>query len=109
MNPTESINRRKFIQIALVGAATSAVLAQTAQAADLPPLELDNPTAKALGYIEDSSKVDPVKYPKHKPDQLCNNCNFHVGDVAAPRFGCTLFPGKSVANKGWCVSWVLKA
>jgi len=109
MTQTPSIKRRTFIQIALVGAASAAVFVPAAYAADLPPLELDNPTAKALGYIEDSSKVDQKKYPNHKPDQLCNNCKFLQGDATAARFPCTLFPGKSVAAKGWCVSWVIKA
>jgi hypothetical protein len=106
------INRRSFLQIAAASAVTVTVLTPTAfaaAAADLPNLELDNPTAKALGYVEDSSKVDAAKYPKHTPDQLCSNCNFIQGDAAKARRPCALFPGKSVASKGWCVSWVKKA
>jgi len=97
------------MQLAGISAFGALALTQTAQAADLPALELDNPTAKALGYIEDSSKVDGKKYPKHVSTQLCNNCKFLLGDAKAARFPCTLFPGKSVASKGWCVSWAAKA
>jgi hypothetical protein len=108
MTPS-TLNRREFIAVAGTGSLLALTLASTATAADLPPLELTNPTAKALGYIEDSNKVDNKKYPNHKPDQLCNNCKFMVGDAKAARVGCTLFPGKSVTAKGWCVSWAKKA
>jgi High potential iron-sulfur protein len=109
------LNRRSFLQITGASAIGIAVLAPnvlaatTAPAADLPNLELDNPTAKALGYVEDSSKADTAKYPSHKPDQLCSGCNFIQGDSAKARRPCSLFPGKSVSSKGWCVSWAKKA
>jgi hypothetical protein len=109
------INRRSFLHIASASAVSMSVLmptassAATAAATELPKLELDNPTAKALGYVEDSSKVDATKYPSHKPDQMCSGCNFIQGDATKARRPCALFPGKSVANKGWCLSWVKKA
>lgn len=78
------------------------------RAADLPHLSPDDPTAQALGYNEDSSKVDAAKYPNHKPDMACANCNFFQGGSA--EFGpCQLFPGKAVNAKGWCAGYVKKA
>lgn len=112
MSKSTSIeNRRQFLKLAVIGAVAAPLaarlIAQPAFAADLPPLELDNPTAKALGYVEDHTKADAKKYPNYKPDQDCANCKFYGG--GATRGSCTLFPGKSVAAKGWCVSHVLKA
>ncbi len=110
----QTLNRRDFVRIAGLGAAslvavTSAAMAATppaaAPAADLPKLELDNPTAKALGYVEDTKKVDNVKYKTHTVEQKCSNCRFVQGDAKKAYRPCTLFPGKSVASEGWCVSW----
>lgn len=111
--PVSIENRRQFLKFAVVGAVAAPLaarlIAQPAFAADLPPLELDNPTAKALGYVEDHTKVDAKKYPKHTPEQDCLNCKFYTGAAGAARGPCTLFPGKSVAAKGWCVSHLDKA
>ena len=109
--PTSIENRRQFLKFAVIGAVAAPLaarlIAQPAFAADLPPLELDNPTAKALGYVEDHTKVDVAKHPTYKPDQDCSNCKFYGGGAA--RGTCTLFPGKSVAALGWCASHLVKA
>ncbi len=106
-----NLNRRSFMQIATVSVVGLALVAPAfkAAAADLPNLELDNPTAKALGYVEDSTKVDAAKYPNHKPDQNCAGCSLYQGDAKNARNPCALFPGKSVAGKGWCASFAKKA
>jgi formylmethanofuran:tetrahydromethanopterin formyltransferase len=110
-----AIKRRQFIQTAITGALSIAVIANAAQAATpapapaLTPIEATNPTAKALGYVEDSSKVDAKKYPKHVATQICQNCSLVKGDASGARVGCSLFPGKSVNAKGWCASWAKKA
>jgi len=80
---------------------------------NLPMLKEDEPQAKALGYHADASKVDTKKWSRRAgPEgakQFCYNCQFYQakGDPkksdAAP---CTIFPGKRVAAKGWCNSWV---
>ena len=114
--PTNNVlNRRRFLQFASASAVGFAVAipalnaAEPAPAATLPNLELDNPTAKALGYVEDAAKVDKVKYPKHTPDQICGSCVLMQGDAKNARNPCTLFPGRSVATKGWCASFAKKA
>jgi hypothetical protein len=98
---TES--RRRFLKIA-AGTTAAAVmvgsLPRFARAADLPPLTAADPTAKALGYVEDASKSDNAK---HKAGDNCANCTFYSGG-ATGRGPCQLFPGKSVNAKGWCVS-----
>ena len=120
MQTPTNLNRRSFVQIATVGvvglalaapafSATTAAPPKKATAAVLPKLELDNPTAKALGYVEDTTKVNATKYPNHKADQICSGCSLWQGDVKSARNPCTIFPGKSVANKGWCASFAKKA
>ena len=120
MQTPTNLNRRSFMQIAAVGAlgaalatpafsATVAAPPKKVTAPTLPSLELDNPTAKALGYVEDTTKVNAAKYPNHKPNQMCSGCTLIQGDVKNARNPCALFPGKSVASKGWCASYVKKA
>jgi hypothetical protein len=115
MPSNPNLNRRSFIQFAtttVIAIAATAPLSHAAAppaAAALPNLELDNATAKALGYVEDSSKVDAKKYPKHTNTQVCSGCALMQGDAKKPRNPCTLFPGRSVASKGWCASFAKKA
>ncbi len=89
----------------LAGIRPSPGLAQGA----LPHLSESDPTAKALGYVEDASKVDKTKFPSFKPGAHCATCNFFQGK-ASDAFGpCQIFPGKSVAGAGWCASHSPKA
>lgn len=99
--------RRHFLKFA-VGAATAAVLASglpgDARADDLPHLSEADPSAKALGYVEDAAKTTDAR---RKAGDTCANCQFYTG--AATGYGpCQLFPGKAVAAKGWCISHVTK-
>lgn len=105
------LNRRKALGLGLnlaLGAValTSLTQAQAQDATTLPPVEADNPTAKALGYVEDASKVDAAKYKQHQAGQICDNCRLVQGKAGDARRPCQLFPGKSVAAKGWCAGWV---
>lgn len=73
----------------------------------LPLLNPTEPAAKALGYIEDSAKVDAKANPTHKPEQHCGNClQWTDKNRKAPTSKCNLFPGKMVKNPGWCKVWV---
>ncbi|SFS14963.1 Tat (twin-arginine translocation) pathway signal sequence [Dyella sp. OK004] len=96
-------SRRRFLKAA-AGTAAAAVaigtLPRFARAADLPHVAESDPTAKALGYVEDAGSS---KDAKHKPGDTCANCQFYSGGPSG--YGpCQLFPGKSVNAKGWCVS-----
>ena len=100
-------SRRRFLKLA-AGTATAAMLVsglpRVARADDLPHVSEADPTAKALGYVEDASAT---KDPKHKPGDNCVNCQFYSG--AATGYGpCQLFPGKAVSAKGWCISHTAK-
>jgi len=106
-------SRRSFI--ALAGVAGAAILAGVrptltqAQAASLPHLPESDPTAKALGYVEDASKVDKTKFPSYKAGAHCATCNFFQGKPTDAYAPCQIFPGKAVAAKGWCASHSPKA
>jgi long-subunit fatty acid transport protein len=71
-------------------------------------LDPKDPAAVALAYHEDSTKVDPKKYPMHKPNQFCNNCLQLQGKAGEEYRPCNLFPKKLVHQRGWCKVWVKK-
>jgi len=79
-----------------------------AAAADLTPLDPSDPTAKALGFVTDSSKVDAAANPTHKATQKCGNCAQYQGNASAATAGCNIFAGHSVPQAGWCKVWAQK-
>jgi hypothetical protein len=111
MTMQKPISRRTVVHYALVAGALLPALhiGREAAAADaLTPLDPSDPTAKSLGYMSDSSKVDASANPTHKPDQTCSSCAQFQGKAGAPSGGCNIFPGKSVAAGGWCKVWAKK-
>jgi High potential iron-sulfur protein len=111
MTRLNSASRRRFLQCAgaIAGAgALAAALPRRAQAADLPHLSPSDPTAMALGYTEDSTKVDAAKYPTYKAGMACANCRFFGGTDKTAWAACQLFPGKAVNAKGWCSGYNAK-
>ena len=105
-NSSPNATRRRFLQLAAIGAASAPLLGIFAQrdayADDLPHLAESDATATALGYKEDASKVDAAKYPTYKAGLNCAGCQFYQGKAADAFAPCQLFPGKAVASKGWC-------
>lgn len=116
MNKPELTRRRFLAQVALAVPAGAALLdvtvSNTALAeATLPKLELTDPSAKALLYVEDTTKVDKANpmAARHTPDQSCANCSQIQGKEGDAFRPCAIFPGKLVASNGWCSVWVKKA
>jgi hypothetical protein len=104
-------SRRRFLQLAggiTAAGLTVAALPRAARADEMPHLSEADTTATALGYREDSGKVDAAKSPTHKPGQTCANCRFFQGTDKTAWAGCQLFPGKAVAAKGWCSGYNAK-
>ncbi|WP_395681529.1 high-potential iron-sulfur protein [Dokdonella sp.] len=109
-DPANRQARRRFLKIAVVGAAMAPVAASLLPRiarADTPHVDPKDPTAAALGYTEDAAtaKGDP----SYKPNSNCANCNFFKGHSEMAYGPCDLFPGKDVNAKGWCRSWTAKA
>jgi hypothetical protein len=104
-------SRRKFFAVfggAIGVAAISGALPKLARADDLPHLTTADPTAQALGYTEDATKVDAAKFPTHAAGTSCSSCNFF--SAGSTGYGpCQLFPGKAVNAKGWCSGYTKKA
>ncbi len=115
---------------ALVKTFPSTALAQTKRGArpgsdkgagsgplSFPLQDLNNPTAKAVNYVEDHANLKDAKLKIDRQgvkfeDQFCNNCSFYkeVGEKEGSKVGtCTIFPQKLVKAKAWCSSWNKKA
>jgi High potential iron-sulfur protein len=80
-----------------------------AAAAALPALDPADPTAKALGFVTDASKVDAAANPTFKPTQKCSTCAQYQGKAGDASAACNIFAGKSVPAGGWCKVWVKKS
>lgn len=101
-----STNRRVFLLQVLAGSGAAGVAAR-AQAQQ--KVAANDPQATALGYVDDTTKADSKKFPKHANDQKCSGCQFYSGAASAKEGPCAVFGGKLVAADGWCSSWVKKA
>lgn len=110
----KKLPRRDLLKGALAGLASIAVVTEVAAQAKpaaggkLVMMDVNDPQAKALGYVLDSTKVDQKANPMHKPTQLCSNCVQWQGkptDAVAP---CAIFAGKGVVGPGWCKVWAKK-
>jgi High potential iron-sulfur protein len=105
------LSRRRFIsQVAVAVPVSTVMLRQTARAQDAPPVTADDPTAKALLYVEDAANVDTTNplAARYTAGQNCANCLQSPGPAGSGRLLCNLFPGKSVAEGGWCTAWAAK-
>ena len=109
--------RRHFLfRLAVTASAPFAIcdrlLAQNAPAAapQAPAVKLEesDPVATALGYKEDTTKVDAQKYPQHKPDQKCEGCALYTGKPGEASGPCTAFQNKIVTANGWCAAFAKK-
>jgi hypothetical protein len=99
--------RREFI-IAIasgIGALASALPASSLAAA----VSETDPTAAALGYKADASKVDRAKFPKYAPPAACSNCSLYQGKAGSPDGPCAIFQGKLVSAAGWCSAYTAKS
>ncbi len=97
--------RRTFLA-SLPAAALALTMAKASAATALAETD---PTALALGYKADAKKVDTKKYPAFVPGQQCSNCKLYAGKPSDKLAPCSIFAGKTVAAKGWCVAWVKRA
>ena len=112
---SHDLSRRRFLTIALVATAAAPLMLRSlsaeaagpapAVAKALPKLALTDPTAKALAYTENATKV---KHAAFKAGSNCANCSLYKGAKGAATGPCTLFPKNSVVAKGWCSAWAKK-
>jgi hypothetical protein len=80
--------------------------APAASGGAMPMVDLKDPAAKAVKYVEDA-KQSPESKGNH-----CGTCGFYKKTEmrAGKEVGtCTIFAGKLVHAEGWCASWNKKA
>lgn len=102
-------NRRIFLKNLSHIAAASAIGISLSARAQATPVANTDPQAVALGYNNDTTKVDKAKYPNHVPVQACKNCALFQGKAADANGPCPLFAGKVVSANGWCTAYSKKA
>ena len=104
-------SRRAIVKGGLIAGAfipAMGFMSSSANAAGLPPLDPKDPTAQALGFITDATKVDAASNPTYKPNQKCSTCAQYQGKAGDASGGCNIFAGKSVPVGGWCKVWAQK-
>jgi hypothetical protein len=105
------ISRRSIVKGGLIAGAllpTIGLVPRNAAAAALPPLDPKDPSAAALHFATDATKVVAASNPTYKPTQKCSNCAQYQGKAGDASAGCNIFAGKSVPAGGWCMVWVQK-
>jgi hypothetical protein len=103
--------RRHFLRKFAISLSAPLALSPHLLGQDAPKEEIlkeDDPTAVALGYKEDTTKVDKTKYPQHKDDQVCKDCLLAPVPKDGDYIACTAFQNKLVTKKGWCLAYVKK-
>ena len=76
----------------------------SAQAQAQTRLDQADETATALGCKHDTAQVDAKKYPAHRPEQKCNNCQFWQGAAGDAWAGCSMAGRQQIAAAGWCLA-----
>ena len=100
-----SLSRRALVKTLSVAIAAASLGRRQARSAEPPKLDVKDPAAVALGYVENAAQVDVKKYPAFVKGSNCENCLQLQGKAGSDYRPCTLFPGKLVAVNGWCSSW----
>ncbi|MGH8821629.1 MAG: high-potential iron-sulfur protein [Rhodoferax sp.] len=103
-----STNRRTFLMAVAAGSSALAATQHLALAADTVLQDTD-PQAVALGYNQDTTKIDAKKYPKHTVAQHCSDCQLFQPMGTATTGHCPLYAGKLVDTNGWCSAWTKKS
>lgn len=98
-------SRRSLLKGIALGAAGAALGARGARSAEAAKVDVHDPQAVALGYVENASQVDAKKYPQYVAGSNCDNCLQLQGKPGNNYRPCTLFAGKLVAVSGWCSGW----
>jgi hypothetical protein len=103
------ISRRQLMKSGLLAAGALApvmvLVGNSARAAELTPLDPKDPTASALHFTNDATKVDAKANPTYKAGQHCGTCAQFQGKPTDAKAGCNIFAGHSVPMGGWCQVW----
>ena len=101
-----NVTRRNVIKNLSLAAGLSAGLTRRPVfGAEAARLDVKDPAAAALGYVENVTHLDTKKYPEFVPGSSCENCLQLQGAAGNNYRPCGLFPGKLVSVSGWCKGW----
>jgi hypothetical protein len=101
-----NVTRRAVVKNLSLAAGLSAALPwRDSRGAEPNRLDVKDPAAAALGYVENAAQVDVKKYPGYVQGSNCENCLQLQGTAGNNYRPCSLFPGKLVSVSGWCKSW----
>ncbi len=89
------MKRRDFIKLSGLVAGAGLIPVYELSAEEMAHLTEDDPQAKALGYVLQSTVEG----------SHCANCVQAKGDLGADWLACNIFPGKQVKATGWCKVW----
>ncbi len=105
--PPSSATIRRSLVKNLIGAAVAVALfpSRQSRSAELPHLDVTDPQAVALAYVESASQVDAKKNPIYVKGSRCDNCLLLQGTSGTNYRPCNLFAGKLVSASGWCSGW----
>jgi High potential iron-sulfur protein len=100
--------RRRLVNAALAVFTVTPALglfSSETKADALTPLNTNEPSAKALNFVPDASKIDARANPVYKGGEHCASCAHYRGKPGDPVAGCEIFPSHSVPAGGWCMVW----
>jgi hypothetical protein len=103
------MTRRAMVKGSLLAGAlvpTIGLIGNAAEAAALTPLDPNDPTAKALGFVADASKA--TANPTYKAGSKCSTCAQFTGKPSDATGPCNIFAGHTVPSGGWCSVWAAK-
>jgi hypothetical protein len=101
-----NVTRRELIKnLSLAAALPAALPWRETRGAAPERLDVKDPAAAALGYVENAAQVDTKKYPAFVKGSTCENCLLLQGSAGNNYRPCSVFPGKLVSVSGWCKSW----
>jgi hypothetical protein len=103
MPTLSAVTRRSLVKNLALAAGVSVTLPlRQSMGAEPPRLDVKDPAAVALGYVEIASQVDVKKFPGYVKGSICENCSQLQGAAGSSYRPCELFSGKLVSAKGWC-------
>jgi hypothetical protein len=107
----KTFSRRSIVKGGVIAGAllpAFGLIGTTAGAAALTPLDPADPTAKALGFVPDATKVSAAANPTYKAGQRCGTCAQFQGKAGDTTGGCNIFVGHVVPVGGWCKVYAAK-
>ncbi|MEP6549461.1 MAG: high-potential iron-sulfur protein [Gammaproteobacteria bacterium] len=100
-----NVSRRLLLKNLGLAAGVVVLTSRAARSSEPARLDVKDPAAIALGYVENAVQVDVKKYPDYVAGSNCENCLQLQGTAGNNYRPCSLFPGKLVSVSGWCKSW----